>query len=133
MKDERTDQWFDFDYSLLRVVPHVHVGAYEVVGVVLHSRTSGFIGILYHLDTERLLSRWGDLDIELVERELNALKEIARGDESAGAIGALPPSERFHWITAPRSAVVQPAAVHAGRSHDPEKTLRELFAEAIPH
>ncbi len=129
----RTDEsgWFDFDYALLHVVPHVHVGSSQVVGVVLHSRTSGFIGIRFAIDDAKLHAQWPSLDIELVARELDALRSIAHGGKEAGAIGLLPPSERFHWMTAPRSAVVQPSDVHAGRTQDAESSLLELFARIV--
>ena len=127
--DPAVGDWVDFDYALLRIVPHVHVGDCEHVGVVLHARTSNYIGLLFTLDRERLQARWPALDLDLVNRELSALDDIARGEAAAGPIGRLPPSERFHWITAPRSAVVQPTEVHAGRTKDPIATLRKLFSE----
>ena len=121
--------WIDYDYAMLHVVPHVHLGACEVVGVVLHARTDGFIGIRYDLDRPRLSARWPDLDLDLVECELRAIHDIAHGSASAGAIGRLTPSERFHWITAPRSAVLQPSQVHAGRTAKPASTLDQLFRQ----
>lgn len=131
MNNHKSDTWFDFDYAFLSVVPHVHVGASEVVGVILHSRTSGFIGMKFDLDRDLLSNRWPDLDIDIVQRELDALDDIAKGGQSAGSIGLLPPSERFHWMTAPRSAVVQPSEVHAGRTKNPAKTLEDLFLKYI--
>lgn len=131
MSSDATNNLFDFDYAYLRVVPHVHVDSGEVVGVVLHSRTSGFIGIRYLINRTRLTDRWPSLDIEMVEHELLALAGISKGGESAGPIGLLPPSERFHWMTAPRSAVIQPTNVHAGKSANPEVTLNTLFASAV--
>ena len=119
--------WIDYDYALLHVMPHVHLGACEVVGVVLHARTDGFIGVRFNLDRPRLSARWPDLDLDLVESELKALQAIADGTASAGSIGRLTPSERFHWITAPRSAVLQPSQVHAGRTAKPAVALDELF------
>lgn len=131
MNTGTSDNLFDFDYAYLRVVPRVHVDSGEVVGVVLHSRTSGFIGIRYLVNRTRLQDRWPSLDLDMVEHELKALAGIAKGGEAAGPIGLLPPSERFHWMTAPRSAVIQPTSVHAGRSGNPESTLNMLFESAI--
>ncbi|MEZ4696574.1 MAG: DUF3037 domain-containing protein [Rhodothermales bacterium] len=127
--DHKAD-WVDFDYAYLRVVPHVHLSDSEVVGIVLHSRTHGFIGIRCLLDRGRLASRWPSLDVELLEHELNAMEAIAEGAPGAGPIALLPPSDRFHWLTAPRSAVLQPTEVHAGRTKDPAVTL-ESMARAI--
>ncbi len=124
-----SSDWVDFDYARLRIVPHVHVGDCEHIGVVLHARTRGFLAVRYKIDATWLRSRWPLLDLDLVERELAALDGIARGDAAAGPIGRLPPSERFHWITAPRSAVLQPSEVHAGRTLDPRATLEKLFDE----
>jgi hypothetical protein len=128
MNTKASEAWIDFDYAMLHLVPHVHLGACEVVGVVLHARTGGFIGMRFAVERNRLAARWPELDIDLVQRELLALQAIASGTDVAGPIGALTASERFHWITAPRSAVLQPSEVHAGRTTEPETTLDELFA-----
>jgi len=124
-------EWVDFDYAYLRVVPHVHLSDSEVVGIVLHSRTRGYIGLRRALNREWLSVRWPALDLDLLDRELTAMENIAAGSADAGPIALLPPSDRFHWLTAPRSAVIQPTEVHAGRTLDPEATLEEMSRKAF--
>lgn len=121
--------WTAYDYAVVRVVPHVHRCAFANVGVVLHARQAGYLGIRLHTDPDALEAACGGVDVDLLGRFLNAYERIAAGGPAAGPIGLLPPSERFHWLTAPRSAVVQCSDVHGGRTADPAATLEALFAE----
>ena len=78
MSKSKDEDWFDFDYAYLKVVPHVHLGDSETVGAVLHSRTSGFIGLELKIDVERIRLRWPDFDIEVLQKELQALLAMAK-------------------------------------------------------
>jgi hypothetical protein len=129
MKDER--EWISYNFAVLRVVPHVHTGVFIPVGVVLHARTAEFIGARVITDAKELASRAGDADIDLLARYLESCRNIAEGQLSAGPIALAPPSERFHWLTAPRSDVIQSGPVHEGLSENPERTLDELFAALV--
>jgi len=124
--------WISYDFAVLRVVPHVHIGAFVPVGVVLHARTSEFIGARLIKDPAELRSRVGDADVELLARYLESCEAICAGDITAGPIALAPPSERFHWLTAPRSDVIQCGPVHEGLCEDPRTTLDDLFAALIP-
>ena len=117
----------DFDYAVVRVVPLVHLGTFQNVGVVMHARTESFLDTRLYLNRNHLTTLCPSLDMELVERYLNAYQRTCRGDTEAGAIALLPPSERFQWLTAPRSAVLQTSAIHCGRTRDPLETLEHLF------
>ncbi len=125
--------WIDYDYALVRVVPHVHLCTFATVGVVLHARTAGFLEGRFHLDRPRLNALCPGLDFDLLERYLDAYRSICQGSAGAGPIGLLPASERFHWLTAPRSAVLQPSEVHAGRTHNPAATLEDLFKAHVEY
>ena len=116
-------RWVDYDYAIVRVVPHVHLGAFVNVGVVLHARTARFLDFLFTLDACR--GRTSDPD--LLRLHLDAYRRVCHGGADAGPMGLLPPSERFHWLTAPRSAVLQTSEIRTGRTPDPEATLRHLF------
>ena len=124
-------KWIAYNFAVLRVVPHVHTGAFVPVGVVLHARTAEFIGVRVTTDPAELAKIASDTDAELLSRYLASCKAIAEGDMSAGPIALAPPSERFHWITAPRSDVIQCGPVHAGLTENPEATLDELFASLV--
>jgi hypothetical protein len=127
----KDSKWIAYNFAVLRVVPHVHTGAFVPVGVVLHARTAEFIGVRVTTDPAALAKIASDTDAELLSRYLSSCKAIAEGDMSAGPIARAPPSERFHWITAPRSDVIQSGPVHAGLTENPEATLDELFAALI--
>lgn len=123
--------WIDYDYAVLRLVPSVHRCAFQNVGVVLHARTARFLNLRLVDVPDGLDPLCQTLDADLVARFLTAYARIGEGGPAAAPIGLLPPSERFHWLTAPRSAVLQPSAVHAGRTRDPAATLDALFAEHV--
>lgn len=131
MIDVPTDTWIDYDYAVLRLVPHVHLCTFENVGVVLHARTIRYLDLRIRLDRERLATRYTTLDLDLAERTLDAYHHICKGGAEAGPIGLLTPSERFHWLTAPRSAVLQISEVHAGRTRNPEVTLEQLLSTHV--
>jgi hypothetical protein len=117
-----------YDFAVLRAVPHVHLGAFVPVGVVVHARTAGYLGMRTLTDTAELAARVPDVDHELLARYLCVCCAVAAGDASAGPVALSPPSERFHWLTAPRSDVLQSSPVHAGLADDPARALDELFA-----
>jgi len=119
--------WIDYDYALVRIVPRVDLGAFINVGVVLHARTADFLDARLHVNMARLASIGAPLDTNMLLRCVEAYCRVCRGGVEGGPIGLLPPSERFHWLTAPRSAVLQTSAVHPGRCHDPRAALDELF------
>ena len=117
----------DYDYAIVRVVPRVHLCTFVNVGVVLHARTARFLDARFALDRDLLAHVCPSVDFDLVERYLGAFERVCHGAQDAGPIALLPPSERFHWLTTPRSAVLQPSEVHAGRTRDPQVTLEQLF------
>ncbi|HEX6060414.1 MAG TPA: DUF3037 domain-containing protein [Gemmatimonadaceae bacterium] len=119
--------WTAYDFAVLRVVPHVHLGAFVPVGVVVHARTAEFLGARLLSDPAELRARVPDVDVELLVRYLRTCEAICAGDPSAGPVALDPPSERFHWLTAPRSDVLQSSPVHGGLCEDPKRALDELF------
>jgi hypothetical protein len=123
--------WTSYNFAVLRVVPHVHTGVFVPVGVVLHARTQEYLGLRVITDPDALRTRLADADIELLVRYLESCKSIVEGDLTAGPIALAPPSERFHWLTAPRSDVIQSGPVHEGLSSDPALTLNDLFATLV--
>ena len=121
-------------FGVLRVVPHVHLGGFSNIGVVLHAPTQEYLGLRVVQDADELSRRAPDADLDLLRRYLDSLSAVCAGDESAGPIALGSTSERFHWITAPRSDVLQCSPVHEGASDDPARALDELFTAYIaPH
>jgi hypothetical protein len=120
-----------FSYAILRVVPRVERGERFNVGVVLFCRQGDFLGIRVALDEQRLHALAPDLPAADVREHLDALVRVAEGDAGGGPIAAMPQSERFGWLVAPSSTIVQPSHVHTGISDDPAATLDSLFAELV--
>jgi hypothetical protein len=101
------------------------------VGVILHARTAEYLELRLLRDPEALRARVPEVDVELLARYLEAYERIGRGDPAGGPMALVPPSERFHWLTAPRSDVLQSSAVHEGVCDDPAQALEELFASYV--
>jgi Protein of unknown function (DUF3037) len=126
-----------YQYVILRVVPSVERGERINVGVVVFCRQRRFLGVRWELDGERLAALGGadgvcrpELEGEL-DGHLRALARVAEGDFGAGPIAALDQSDRFGWLAAPSSTVVQPSEVHTGLCVDPLQTLEALFARLV--
>jgi hypothetical protein len=120
-----------YAFAVLRAVPHVHLGAFVNVGVVVHARTAEYLAVRVIDDPATIRLRVPDIDAELLVRYLRACRAIADGDSAAGPVALAPTSERFHWLTAPRSDVLQSSPVHEGVCDDPRAVLDELFAEFV--
>lgn len=120
-----------YDFAVLRIVPHVQLGTFVNAGVVLHARTREFLGIRVVTDAETLRALAPDVDTELLVRYLTCYEGICNGDPAAGPIALLPTSERFHWLTAPRSDVLQSSPVHGGLAERMGDALDELFGEFV--
>jgi hypothetical protein len=120
-----------YAYTVIRVVPRVEREEFVNVGVVLFSRPRKYLGVRMHLDPARLRALWPDIDIEGVARTLGTIQLVAAGDPGGGPIAALPAAERFGWISAPSSTVVQPGPVHAGLTTDPEAAIDELYRKLV--
>jgi hypothetical protein len=120
-----------FSYAIIRVVPRVERGERLNAGVVLHSRQHRFLAARMGLDEPRLRALAPDLDPASVRAHLEAIERIAAGDPAAGPIAALDPSERFGWIVAPSSTMIQPSRVHTGLTDDPAAMLDRLYTELV--
>lgn len=118
-------------FFTLNVVPHPHLGRAEPVGVVVHSRPAEYLGMRVLSDPDRLRPLVPETDLEMLCRYLESCEAIVRGDEEAGEIALLSAPERFHWLAAPRSDVIQPSKVEYRSVGDPEALLAELFAERV--
>ena len=127
-----------FSYVILRVVPSVERGERINVGVVLHCRQRRFLGVRWCVDAGRLAALGPRIDHLTpaaagaeIEGHLRALARVAAGDPGAGAVAALDRSDRFGWLAAPSSTIVQPSSVHAGLCEDPAATLDALFERLV--
>jgi hypothetical protein len=119
-----------YAFAVLRAVPHVHIGNFVNVGVVVHAPAADFLDMRVLTDVAALRARAPDIDVELLARYLATYRAVCAGDEAAGPLALATPSERFHWLTAPRSDVLQSSAVHEGIG-DPARALADLFAQYV--
>jgi hypothetical protein len=120
-----------FDYAIVRVVPRVDRGEFINAGVVLFCRTRRFLGARIQLDEDRLLALAPGADLGEVRRHLDAIPLICAGGPRAGPLGLLPQAERFHWLVAPRSAMIQTSPVHVGLCAEPHDALEHLVATMV--
>ena len=121
----------EFQYALLRVVPRLERGEAINAGVVLFCRRRSFLEARVHLHRDRLAALDCDADADAIERHLESLARIASGEPDAGPVARMPQSERFSWLVAPASTVVQPSPVHTGFCDDPQRRLDKLFDELV--
>ena len=113
-------------YAIIRVVPRVERGEALNAGVVLLCRPLRFLDARTALDEDRLAALAPDCDAAAVRPHLDAIEAIARGDAAAGPMARLTMAERFHWLVAPSSTIIQPSAVHTGLTDDPAAELEHL-------
>ena len=120
-----------FQYAVVRIVPRVERGESLNAGVILLCRERRFLGARVSLDERRLAAFAPDTDPAAIRPHLAAIERIAAGDPSAGPIAALGIGERFHWLVAPSSTVIQPSEVHTGVCEDPQRELDDLFEQLV--
>lgn len=120
-----------FEYAVLRVVPCVEREEFLNVGVIVYCRAQGFLQTRFSLNEARLRAFSGELDMQELNQRLHAFERICAGRREGGAIGQLSIAERFRWLTATRSTVVQSSPVHPGLCTDAGETLARLFAQLV--
>jgi Protein of unknown function (DUF3037) len=120
-----------FQYAAIRVVPRVERGELLNAGVLVFCRPRRFLAARTQLDEAALAALAPGCDGTQVREHLTLIEGIAAGAAGAGPIAALPQSERFHWLVAPASTIVQAGPVHTGLSDDPEHELARLFTALV--
>jgi hypothetical protein len=120
-----------YDYAVVRVVPRVERGEFVNVGVIVSCDATRFLECRVELDAARVLAVDPGADLAAIGASLAALSTVCAGQAAAGALGALSARERFHWLVAPRSAVIQTSPVHTGRAVDPSAALAHLFKTMV--
>ena len=120
-----------FEYAVIRVVPRVEREEFLNVGVVLYCAKQKFLKMLFRIDEDRLQIFCSDCNVHDVNEYLSAFERICTGSKDAGPIGILPIAERFRWLTATRSTVVQTSKVHPGFCEDAGEMLEKLFVQLV--
>ena len=120
-----------YDFAAIRVVPRVDREEFVNAGVVVFCRTLKFLKARTEVNEQRLRALWPDLDLTSVREHLEIIPAICAGNREGGPIAALPMADRFHWLVAPRSTIIQISPVHSGICETPEPVLDELFGRLV--
>jgi hypothetical protein len=120
-----------FDYAVIRLVPRVEREEFFNVGVIVSCPAQKFLEARIELSEKKLKAFAPALDAETVRRYLDVIPKICAGDAEAGVIGRLTPRERFYWLTAQRSTIIQASPVHTGFCREAGKMLERLFDKMV--
>lgn len=120
-----------FEYAIIRLVPKVEREEFFNVGVILFSKRKKFLGIKYQIDQKRFDAFANEMELNTLHDYLNAWKLVCEGTPSGGVIGKLELSDRFRWLTAARSTIIQSSKTHPGLCHDPEKELEAIYKKYV--
>lgn len=122
---------YTYDYAIVRVVPRVDRGEQINVGVILSCADTDFLDARVEIDEAVLRALDPQIDLAAVRTNLEIIPAICKGGAAAGPIGLLPARGRFRWLVSPRSTIIQPSAVHTGRTSDPVACLDHLMERLV--
>jgi len=122
---------YTFEYAIIRIVPKVEREEFFNVGVILFSKGKKFLDLKYYIDPDKLKAFSTEMALDLLKDYLDAWKLICDGAPSGGKIGKMELSDRFRWLTACRSTIIQSSKTHPGLSDDPKKTLEDIFKKYV--
>jgi hypothetical protein len=131
MTASETGSKLAYQYVVLRCVPRVDREEFINVGVVVYCQATDYLDVAWRLDRERLTALAPALDLAQVSEALSFVEGVCAGDERAGAAGQKPIGQRFGFLKAPRSTVLQPSPVHGGVTHDPARQLDHLLERLV--
>lgn len=120
-----------FEYAVIRIVPRVEREEFLNVGVILYCAKQKFLQAEFKLNEKRIHNFCDKINVEEVEEHLKTFKKICLGTEDSGPIGKLSIAERFRWLTATRSTILQTSKVHPGFTRNAEQTLKKLFNQMV--
>ena len=120
-----------YEYAVVRVVPRVEREEFVNVGVAMYCRKFRYAAFLFELDADKIKILHPEADIEEIQKHLNSFQKICAGDKSYGKIANLEQAERFRWLTANRSTIIQSSPVHTGMCISAEETHQELISKLV--
>tara|TARA_R110002051_G_scaffold149010_1_gene221532 strand:- start:585 stop:968 length:384 start_codon:yes stop_codon:yes gene_type:complete len=120
-----------YEYAIIRIVPKVEREEFFNVGVILFSKRKKFLDVKYLINPNKLNCFCTEIEISTLNAYLEAWQSICKGDASGGAIGKLELADRFRWLAASRSTIIQSSETHSGLCSDPKKELDDLFKDYI--
>lgn len=122
---------FTFEYAIIRFVPKVEREEFFNVGVLLFSKQKKFLGIKFHVNSEKMKAFSSDFELEELMNYLHAWELICAGKEQSGPIGKMEMSDRFRWLAACRSSIIQSSKTHPGICENPENELVKIFEKHV--
>ncbi len=120
-----------YEYAVIRIVPRVERGEYINAGIILFCRDAKFLGMKFELNSKKLLALNENADLEKISDLLNAFQKICYGLNGSGSIGRMADADRFRWLSAKRSTILQVSEVHPGFCKDPGAELEKLFRNLV--
>ena len=120
-----------FEYAVIRLVPRVEREEFLNIGVILYCARRKFLKALLDTDSERLRVFAPITDFTEVDCYLKSFNGICQGQKEGSPIAELPIAERFRWLTATRSTIIQTSKVHTGLCADPQQKLHQIFEEMV--
>ena len=127
---DRQDK-FTFKYAIIRIVPKVEREEFFNVGVIVFCKRKKFLDIKYNINENKLKAFSCQVEVELLNDYLKAWKLVCEGGSASGKIGQLELSERFGWLTASRSTIIQSSKTYSGLDSEPNKALEEIFKNHV--
>jgi hypothetical protein len=122
---------YTFEYAIIRLVPKVEREEFFNVGVILFSKRKKFLDIKYHIDLDKLKALASEIELNVLNDYLKAWKLICDGKSTGGKIGELEISDRFRWLAACRSTIIQSSKTHSGLCKNPEIELKDIFEKYV--
>ncbi|SFS90061.1 DUF3037 domain-containing protein [Sphingobacterium wenxiniae] len=120
-----------YEYAVVRVVPRVEREEFVNVGVALYCKKKKYAQVKIYVDEAKCRALYPEIDLELIKKHLDSFQYICVGDKRGGKLAALELPERFRWLTAKRSTLIQCSVTHPGLCVEPEETLQELFDKLV--
>ena len=120
-----------FSYAVVRVVPDIEREEFVNAGLIMFCRSRRYLAARTHLDTDALETLRAGCDLHAIREQLRFVEQVAAGEVPSAPFAAMSQSERFHWLTTPRSTVVQPGPLHAGTTEDPSATFEHLYGVLV--
>ncbi|MGJ1266890.1 DUF3037 domain-containing protein [Sphingobacterium spiritivorum] len=120
-----------FEYAVVRLVPRVEREEFINVGVILYCKRTRYSGFLWQLNDDKCSVLCRDLDVDMIRQHLHSFEQICKGSSDGGKLAELDQAERFRWLTARRSTLIQCSPVHPGLTENPADTLQDLFEKLV--
>lgn len=120
-----------YEYAVIRIVPRVEREEFINCGVILFCKKAAYLNMKYEVSRQKILTLHPAADIDKLRSLLEAFEKVCSGEQGAGKISELKIPERFRWLTARRSTMIQVSEVHPGLTGDPEAKLNQLFDELV--